>query len=357
MSDNSDFKVCLSYEEALKVDKPFPDVVSVFVEKTATFGFVSNLINSKYTFIPCISLKPATICSFSKVEGALTRRPQENRTNKLISDKSAKRIKNAVQLLYVCSKPKKVFSKSKGSYFSFKINFITLTLPSKQIHTDKEIHTGIFLKFIRHIRKKFTGLLYFYKVESQDNGNIHYHMNTNVFMHHDFIRKTWNTYCEELGYVSRSGIINPNSTDIKAVLKVKELATYLSSYISKKDIYKKPLKRYLRRYKKQLKEKSCCHRLPINYFKNIKRKITIKLWDCSELLKKSIPSYEMPNDSIYNELRVMEKQKEVIQTEYAKIILNPTYSNEYPNVNKLFKEQIKHLLDYDNLALNKFEID
>lgn len=300
----------------------------------------------QFNLIPCISLKPTYIALYNRIDGDISKRPTSNKNSGLISSKSAKRLKNAIGLLYVASKSKKIYSKSKGSYYSFKVNFLTLTLPSAQIHTDTEIHNKIFLPFIRTCRKKFLGFIYLYKVEVQDNGNLHYHLNTNSYIPYAWLRNKWNYYCEKLGYISRCPTNNPNSTDVKAVLKYTDLAKYLSSYISKKDIYKKPLKRWFRRYKKAIALHKEFTHLPKRYFQMMKRKPTIKLWDCSEILKKSIPSHEMPSDKIYSELSKMSEVCEVVKLDYVKLIFTPYYTKEFPSLCELWRTSISHLVDY-----------
>jgi hypothetical protein len=111
-----------------------------------------------------------------------------------------------------------------------------------------------------------------WKVETQKNGNIHAHLTTDVFTDHKVVRSIWNKILNEYGvidkynekhkdlseeqYVSmyanaeQTNIIqlrkaykngvdsnwkNPNSTDVHAVHKVKDLGAYLAKYFAKSD--------------------------------------------------------------------------------------------------------------------------
>jgi hypothetical protein len=153
------------------------------------------------------------------------------------------------------------------------------------VHTDNEIANGILKPFLRWWRDRNPALLYVWKAEVQDNGNIHFHVTSNSFIHHEVLRRHWNKKCELLKYTSRSRSTNPNSTDVHAVKNVRNLASYLCAYITKKDLYTKPLKRYHKRYGKALlADTSEVFHLPKNYLLGLKREVKCKIWDASKLL-------------------------------------------------------------------------
>lgn len=202
------------------------------------------------------------------------------------SRRSQMKMRTALDLLIYTAKWKTVFVTSTQTYFRYKINFITLTLPSQQQHSDKEIVAHIFSKFMEAWARRRPGLLYVYKCEVQDNGNIHFHVISNAFYHYAKLRRDWNRYCNKLGYVDRSSTDDPNSTDVHALSNKGDIAAYLSSYMSKKDIYKKPLKRYFARFGASIRKSSAeVFNLPKNYFNNIKRKINTNTWNASRVLK------------------------------------------------------------------------
>lgn len=244
-----------------------------------------------YEYRDHLSIRPDRICKYSVAVDPPCRLPPVRSGKKVennLSYKASGRLKDAINLLVASATKKRLYSDELKSYFNFKVNFITLTLPSHQIHSDKEIHNKVFKDFIRTWKRKNPNLLYVWKAEKQDNGNLHYHLTTNSFIHHSKLRKFWNRACDGLGYVARSTSSDPNSTDVHAVKNVKNIAAYLCAYVTKKDLYKKPLKRYFAKYGRRLKTLTASSfQLPRNYFKNIKKKVEIKLWDCSkELLQK-----------------------------------------------------------------------
>lgn len=155
----------------------------------------------------------------------------------IMSLKARKRIEIALQWLLYISKPKRVTAADTGKKFTFKINFITLTLPSQQMHSDEEIKQIVLKNFIDRLSKSHGLQNYIWRAEAQANGNIHFHLTTDIYVHYNEIRRVWNECCELLGYVSeyekKWRNRNPNSTDVHSVKHVKNLASYLSKYISK----------------------------------------------------------------------------------------------------------------------------
>lgn len=255
-----------------------------------------------YEFEPCVSIRPNKLCLYSKVHGPDRYRKTGIKSvisNDILTQTARQRLISAVNLLVGTAKSKKLYSDDLKAWFNFRVNFVTLTLPSAQIHSDKEIHQKVFKSFIRYWSTRNPALLYVYKAEVQDNGNLHYHLTTNSFIHHQKLRKMWNKACNLLGYVDRSTANDPNSTDVHAVKGVKNLAAYLCKYVGKKDSYSKVLFRYHRRFDVQLKrDSSAVFKLPRNYFQRIKRKVNIKLWDASKALLVKPLSMSMSDASI-----------------------------------------------------------
>ena len=161
----------------------------------------------------------------------------DNSTEGQVSKKAARNIDKAVSWLLFIAKPKRVYCEELQKSFTFKINFITLTLPAKQQHTDQEIKARCLNNFIQVLRKKVSLRNYLWRAEAQANGNIHFHLVTDKFIHYSKIQQWWNQSVELLGYVSEfeslHGHRNPNSTDVHSVKHVKRLASYLSKYFCK----------------------------------------------------------------------------------------------------------------------------
>ncbi len=153
---------------------------------------------------------------------------------------------------------------------TYKLTFITLTLPSMQIHSDKEIKSKCLNHFLTVLRNKFKSELYIWKAEKQENGNIHFHILCDKYIHYTKLRECWNRIINKLGYVDayqkkmqeyyKNGFklsdnkndkrsetqqrkayekskaenwSNPNSTDIHSLYKVRNICTYMAKYLAK----------------------------------------------------------------------------------------------------------------------------
>lgn len=156
----------------------------------------------------------------------------------LLSRKSISKMKNAVNWLLCSAKDKMVFSRKRQSWFKFKINFVTLTLPdtSNEV-SDENFKEKLVQPFLAYMRKFHSLGNYVWKLEFQRNGKLHLHLATETFIHHEKIRKCWNTILGHNGllldFYNKFGHADPNSTDVHSVKKVRNLAGYLAKYMSK----------------------------------------------------------------------------------------------------------------------------
>lgn len=157
-----------------------------------------------------------------------------------VSYKASKRIKNAVNWLVASSQPKPVYSKIDERHFQFRLNLITLTLPSLDLDlTDHQFKNKLLRSWIKRMSYSHGLRNYVWKVETQANGNIHAHITSDCFIHHREIRDAWNSILIKnglmKGFADKHNHSNPNSTDVKSVKNVKSLSAYLAKYFSKDD--------------------------------------------------------------------------------------------------------------------------
>lgn len=202
-----------------------------------------------------------------KLAGA--KRSLENLTIKKssfnLSYQSQSKLRDSIQLLYELSKPRTAFVSSKKSIFNFRASFITLTLPSKQIHNDKKIKKCL-NNFLVRLRQTYGVKNYVWKAELQKNENIHFHLVIDQYIPFQAVRYYWNLAINTLGYVDRyaqrmrklslaeyskmrgqsvahclsayqrgnkENWQNPPSEQAVAVRSKKQLAIYLSKYLTK----------------------------------------------------------------------------------------------------------------------------
>ena len=177
------------------------------------------------------------------------------------------RMRKALFLLLEIADKKKVINPSTNKPFTFRLNFITLTLSSAQgTRTDKEIKKDLLEPFLRKMRAK--GMKsYVWKAEQQKNGNIHFHIISDTWILYTDLRDIWNNLQEKEGLMepfrAKFGHSDPNSTDVHAVRSENEAVKYLLKYMLKND------------------EESQQLRLDKDYSDKAKGKV----WDCSLNLK------------------------------------------------------------------------
>jgi len=204
-----------------------------------------------------------------------------------LSEKSRKRLLYYLSVMYLLAKEnyllaRQIVSKTTNNEIQkiygikykkpvkFRLAFITLTLPSKQIHSDTDIKRNLLKQFLQELQKKFKMYLYIWKAEKQKNGNIHFHIITNRYIPYKKIREIWNRIIDKKGYeyvkkysekmqeffkdgfrmlpndkrsketqykayVKNKAIkwTDPNTTDIHSVYKINNINAYFVKYVSK----------------------------------------------------------------------------------------------------------------------------
>lgn len=192
-----------------------------------------------------ISVNPSYSSTYVDVSGNIRTAKQSNtyqtnfnqeRKDNNLSRNSMRKFKKSIYWLAYLARDKRVYVRELDRYIKFKLSFITLTLPSKQIHTDKEIKRECLNTFLQWLRDQTNIKRYIWRAEIQANGNIHFHITADKFVHYRRIRQAWLRAINKLGYVDRytaeTGKSHPPCTEIKAVKKVKNVAGYLTSYLT-----------------------------------------------------------------------------------------------------------------------------
>lgn len=222
----------------------------------------------------------------SQRERKTVKQPKSN-VQETLSRKSQSRIKNYINLLVECSDEKEIYSRKENLRFIYRVGFCTLTLPSDFNMYDADVYRLVFKPFIRILKEQFDLGEYLWKAEVQDNGQLHFHLTLNVWIHWFYINREWNNQLKKNGYTFASVNHERATTEIHSTKSVKNLAAYLCGYVTKKDTYKKKGKEFI---KANYNKKTTQTDLPESFFlvggEYRKRNINIKLWDCSVNLKK-----------------------------------------------------------------------
>lgn len=205
-----------------------------------------------------------------------------------ITPHSRKRLARALQLLIDITDERWILNPVTRRRMKFSLAFWTLTLSAPQdFMSDSDIKKQLLEPFLRIMRKK--GLRnYVWKAELQQNGNLHFHFLTDLFIEYTVVRDVWNNCQAKVGFIDsffkKFGHRDPNSTDVKAVKTKKKVAGYLSKYMLK------PTERG-----KQQKI------APVD---EAKRKG--KVWDCSLNLKIRNADYDFLPDYLFDTLESLE---------------------------------------------------
>lgn len=189
-----------------------------------------------------------------------------------ISENSQRNLRDKISYLFQFAKSRRIKTYSGKVLPNFKVCFLTLTLPSQQVHTTAEIYKSCLEPFLEVLRKRLKLQNYVWRLEHQANGNVHYHIATDTYIDYFFAQKHWNAIIEKLGYVSRfaskmaslpyteyqkrysqNGTIspdilykrwargkaekwqNPNTVDVKNAKSSDNIGYYISKYFSKKE--------------------------------------------------------------------------------------------------------------------------
>jgi hypothetical protein len=249
------------------------------------------------TFVPSFSLSTSKLSLFNKVfksnsayssyEDALNAPVKVSRLSNItqnskvgptryhdfkISDHARKNMIEKINWLYFMSTPRNKTTITGKKIFDFRINFITLTLPSKQVHNTAVITKECLNQFLVEMKQRFKMDNFIWRLEFQKNGNVHYHIVTDVYTDYYLVLTIWNRIISKLGYVAAytqkhifmtlsdyikeydsTGVKGfevmskryasgktlgwkvPNSVDVKSVLGAKKIAFYISKYFSKKE--------------------------------------------------------------------------------------------------------------------------
>jgi hypothetical protein len=166
-----------------------------------------------------------------------------------VTEHSSKRIKKAVDLLLQYSKPVKLYNPIIQKNVKHTLSFITLTISQNDYYVcGKDAYNTALKPFLQWLTKTKGVNTYIWKAErqrhidvkgqiKQSKGQLHYHITTPSFILWNEVKDKWN-YIQRINgwldvYHGKYGNYSPNSTDIHAVYKVKDIESYLVKYVSK----------------------------------------------------------------------------------------------------------------------------
>ena len=124
------------------------------------------------------------------------------KTSVSLSKSSKRAIRDSINGMYILSTPRTIKLPSNKIIYNYRQSFITMTLPSGQIHSDVEIKKCL-NNFLTSLRTSIGVSNYVWKAELQKNENIHFHLVIDKYCSYQAIRHYWNKAINTLGYVDR----------------------------------------------------------------------------------------------------------------------------------------------------------
>jgi len=187
------------------------------------------------------------------------------------------KLKRSIKWLVACSTTKWCKEKSKKTgkreRVPYLINMATLTF-HENMQDDNQARQCL-SRWIEMAKYRFQMRNYIWKGEPQERGAIHFHLSTNVYIPHSELKYTWNRELAKF----KLNAVEDNSTDIHAVIKVKNHEAYLTEYFMNEEKHEG------------------------------RRKIKGRLWGCSHPLSQAGKEYILLDKQI-NEHRLFDEDKE-----------------------------------------------
>jgi|GEM_PF-1477110 len=365
---------------------PTPSRLKKKINNTNNTSKLFTAPKNNYIFEPKVSCSPSKIVVYNEVSifcrqsGYFIPLSKEKKHTNLtrafhnfeLSDNAVRTLKKKINWLFFLSKSRNIITIKKKSIPSFKIGFYTFTLPSTQVHNTGTIVSEIWSQFVNEL-SKYNGMKnYIWRLEFQENKNVHFHLVSDKYLDWYMLRRKWNTACNKLGYVdkyqkkmqnmslsqyistyadnkSNSYTIlskrfargkkenwsNPNSVDVKPVKSNNAIAYYISKYITKPSPHSE--------------KNENNNTIRENHFNDLDSSYNsknVRLWFCSRSLSKleNITNYlqEMNFDPL-KQLRNLSGVKTVIRDYCVILFLDfKTLANEF----KCFYSRL--LRDYAN---------
>lgn len=171
-------------------------------------------------------------------KNSLFKKPPVRTSTRSLSADSRRLLMTAVNWLILFSPERQFYCDQRKRFIKFRINFITLTLAAAQSEDDDYIKNRLLQPFLKWLIRKGASA-YIWKAETQNNGNIHFHITTNIYVHWRDLRTKWNELQQDHGFLNsyqeQYGSNDPNSTDVHSVHKYADLVNNVGSYFGKVD--------------------------------------------------------------------------------------------------------------------------
>lgn len=198
-------------------------------------GDIIRLLPNMATVTPVVEYLDGSRQLYGRTTDANLKKKRENLE---LSSQSRKKLTAAINWLYAASRQKKVFDKAQNKHVSFRVNFITLTIPVNHGRADMhELAPKMLNNWLTYMRTKQNLANYVWKLEFTKANVQHYHLTTDTYLNYMLIRNVWNYQLKAAGcldnFYREHGHYNPNSTDVHATKHVRDFCSYMCKYLNK----------------------------------------------------------------------------------------------------------------------------
>lgn len=203
-----------------------------------------------------------------------------------VTESAKKKLLHALDMLVQTTTRRSEYCKELERVLDVRLTFTTLTIPPTPKPLEPSYANPSLLEpYLRYFRDKFAPMKYVWKAEFQKNQQLHYHLATDKYIPWKIVRWKWNKLLKEEGHLDsfakQYGHFNPPSTEIKAVVSVRDAKAYIAKEIVK----------------------SIQNQTPT----------TGKIWDCSKNLESPFFSTVCSNGLYHEIIEKAEKQKAYIK--------------------------------------------
>lgn len=195
----------------------YPDRINITQRRERTHTQLIDRWLNKYHKEPAVVNNKNSLANLSVKKSSIN-----------LSKSSIRELKKSFSTLVFYSTPRTIFRKNKNPIYNYRASFITLTLPSKQTHSDTEIKQCLNL-FLTDLRRVYGLKNYVWRSEIQKNGNIHFHLVIDQYIEQPVLKNYWLKALRHTGYLQafQNKFINLTFSQYKAILLTK---SYLEKY-------------------------------------------------------------------------------------------------------------------------------
>lgn len=113
---------------------------------------------------------------------------------------------------------------------------ITLTLPSVQTESDNVVKRKYLNVWLQNLERVHKGINWLWVAESQNNGNIHFHVVVDRWVQFEWVRRSWNRVMNNGDYIDtyerKFGNRNPPSVNVHGQKAMGNPAAYITKYLT-----------------------------------------------------------------------------------------------------------------------------